>query len=205
MSRLCRVISLVGLVCLFFALPVHADTMYTVNGTMTLVGNNACGSPCTETIDFSFDLGWQYDQTFAGYLGYATDIAANWSGALGTFSENSAGPSTFGGPGFNYLGFFDPSGDELDLYLNPNPVPAPTTPTFNGADLYSCGGATCVTDFYPYSPTPTTLPVLGIFLGASVTYTVTTPEPATLIMLAIGMLALALVGAFYRKAPRPAS
>ena len=58
------------LVCFvwFSTQPARADGLppplphaYNVSGALLLVGNNVCaGLPCTETIAFSFDLGYQF-------------------------------------------------------------------------------------------------------------------------------------------------
>ena len=42
---------------LLFVAPVsRADQLYAVNGNLTIVGNDACGGLCVETINFSFEL-----------------------------------------------------------------------------------------------------------------------------------------------------
>lgn len=200
MTRLVRFAPLLGLVCLFFTIPAHADTMYTVTGTVTLVGNNACGSsPCTQTIDFSFDFSYQFNQTAGTYDAYLSNLQTNWSGPLGNFTQDFTGQTTQMAQ--QYWPFADPAGDGIAIYL-PSSAPTvltPTAPTITGADLYVCGSSTCVTDFVPPDQQSTTLPLTGLFVPASVQYTVRTPEPATLSLLAAGMLALGLVGAFSRK------
>lgn len=205
MSRFYRVITRCGLVCLFFfAIPAHADPIYYVAGSLTVVGNDACGaSPCTEWVNFSFDLGWQLNPYASGiYEAYVTNLVASGSGALGSFTVNSpgfqyfrdeiagvSGPCSYYGD-FNYLAFSDPGLDEFDLNLCNNLVPTPEYPWISSAgSLYKCATATCVADFGAYG---------GIgALRATVEATATRiPEPATITLLALGLLVLALVRAF---------
>ena len=192
------------------ARPIQADTTYYVAGSETVVGNNACGlNPCTATVDFSFDLGWQpYNPISPLYSAYVTNVTANWSGALGAFSQTLAGPSSFlfvsggvSGPcslsgDFNYLPFFDAGGDEIDINLCNNLVPAPVAPFISSAgQLYGCGTTVCVTDFSHFPGVP---PLQGILLPGSVEATVVetaVPEPKVISLLGLGILALALVGA----------
>ena len=87
------VLALFGMICIADK-PVQADSIpiYDIAGTLTIMGNNVCGlSPCTETINFSFD----YTYTFNGfdYLGeiVGTPIVSSY-GALGSSFGGLTGP-----------------------------------------------------------------------------------------------------------------
>jgi hypothetical protein len=208
---LIRAVLSVALGCFVWlsAAPARADEIppyllppaYAVSGALLLVGSDACsGLPCTETIAFSFDLGYEFFGENS-YLPYLTDFRANGSGALGSFTEGPfAGPSFLGAAG-NYFAFF-PTPDELteiDVYVaqtSPSQFyAAPIAPTIlDHADLYSCGDITCLTDFAPWLlPFWNGTSANGIFLGGPVVSTVRAiPEPSTLSLLVWGLLALGL-------------
>jgi hypothetical protein len=88
----------------------HADSIYAVTGSLTIVGNNMCGGPCVETLNFSFDLGYGLtpDPPRDGeiYLPYWVD---------GTMNISSNGPLSgwipfhtgFDATNDNYLGWVD--------------------------------------------------------------------------------------------------
>ena len=182
---------------LLFALPAHADTIYDVNATATITGNNVCGGPCVETLSFSLMLDQPTPFTTAVLPG-------------GTFS--SSGPIPFGSGSIaagelnaagGFIAFlFNPPGgfgiDELDLTLGCEGTPFPCTPVQVaanswpfGATLFSCGDQTCVNDFCPPGFCAITG---GIDVGPIVgtIRVVHTPEPgeAGLLILGIGLLAL---------------
>src|ERR1700749_2193793 len=92
-----RVVPFLSLCCLAFAaIPASADTLlppaYAVSGSLTLMGNPACGgSACMETITFSFDLGYEFLTSLNVYQAYVQNLAETGTGAL-PFSGSSAGP-----------------------------------------------------------------------------------------------------------------
>ncbi|MGA9882943.1 MAG: PEP-CTERM sorting domain-containing protein [Candidatus Acidiferrales bacterium] len=193
----------------FAARPAHADTFYDVSGTLTLTGNNACGSsPCTETIDFSFELDEGFNSVYDAYgLTFVPGTSTTTSsGPLGTmyFAGASGGPLAYQTPGpgngnVNFTAFNsspDPVfADSLELYVAENLQPDPFIPSFDGGTLYSCATATCVTDFCPPSFCTSGGVDLGIFAPASTESTVTAaPEPSALALLAFGLLALCFLG-----------
>jgi len=202
---LLRAVSVFALGCFVWlsATPVRADGLpiflppsYTVSGALLIVGDNACaGLPCTETVAFSFDFGYQFLGTNF-YLPYVAHLLANGSGALGSFTNSNAGP-LFVDPEMNHIGFGDTAGDEIDIHLSEFVVPAPVAPSIIGADLFSCAMTTCLTDFAPQLlPSPQ----FGIFLAGSVESKVTAiPEPAAFTLLLSGILLLGLGGAVTRK------
>ena len=197
---LLRAVSVFALGCFVWlsAAPVRADGLpiflppsYTVSGALLIVGDNACsGLPCTETVAFSFDFGYQFlGKNF--FVPYVAHLLANGSGALGSFTNSNAGP-LFVDPEMNHIGFGDTAGDEIDIHLSEFVVPAPVAPSIIAADLFSCATTTCLTDFAPQL-VPLGAPQLGIFLGGSVESRVTAiPEPAMLISLVSGILLLGL-------------
>jgi hypothetical protein len=193
-------------------LPPPLPPAYNVSGALLLVGNNVCaGLPCTETIAFSFDLGYQLKPDLNLYEPYVVHLVDTWSGALGSFTQSTPGlhflsdpiiPPGSGGGCFgadsNFIGLFNPSGDEIDIHLCQGFVSSPVAPSINNADLYGCRTAVCVTDFSNF-PTQT-LPQLGIFLDAPVVSKVTAiPEPAAITLLVLGMLVFGVGGAIFRK------
>jgi hypothetical protein len=221
--RLLRVVLFLALGCFvcLSAAPTRADELpspplifppsYQVTGAFLIVGNPVCGGlPCTETISFSFDFGYLIlypDSGFTDYTAYVSDVLANWSGPLGSFTESSAGqgPDVFpesGGPG-PFLGFSNGT-DEIDLHITSIPeVLTPVAPSLGGADLYACGTTTCLIDFGPPNYQSETPPVQGIFASGPAEVTVTPipaiPEPATLSLLACGLLVLGLMEFAHRK------
>ena len=177
--------------------PVVLPPAYDVTGTLTIVGNPVCGGlPCTETIAFSFDFGYQFFPAFPTYVAYFSNLLANGSGAVGSFTYSVAGPQGFGGEN-NFLPFLDSAGDGFQIYAL-SPVfgaPAPVAPSFASfGDLFSCETATCLTDFAPAAFQGQAPHVFGIFLsGPAVIKVKALPEPATLSLLVWGLLALGLV------------
>jgi hypothetical protein len=222
MSRF-RVLPFLALGCFVWlsAIPARADGLpfllppaYSVSGALLIVGeDNACGGlPCTETVAFSFDVGYQFLDSNL-YRAYATNMVDSWSGALGSFTKSQAGPifpgivtgvtgvCAGGGGDANFLAFGDPAGDEIDIHLCQGFASTPVAPSIRAADLYGCATTTCVNDFVPLDRgQTTTLPQLGLFLFGPVEFRVTTtPEPATITLLVSGILLLGLGGAASRK------
>ena len=205
-----RLFPVLALVCFVWlsATPARADTLlppaYDVTGALLIVGNNVCsGLPCTETVSFSFDLG--YLEYLPGlFKPYIVNVVADWSGAL-AFTESSAGPI----PADLVFGFgLGEGGTEIDIRA-PAPIRGPMgflnwvptdPPVFeNQAVLYSCGTTTCVTDLVP-PPLQHAPPDAGILLDGPAVFTVKAiPEPATLTLLFSGLLLLGLGGAVSRE------
>ena len=180
--------------------PIFLPPAYQVTGAVLLVGNNVCaGLPCTETMAFSFDLGYEIPPPDTVFLAYIANIVDDWSGDLGSFNQSEPGPRHSGNPqgsfdggcttagDANYLPFTDPFGDEIDINLCNSFVLAPVAPSITSALLFECRSTTCTTDFGG--------PGLGppIVRGALLQYTVAPiPEPATLGLLACGFLVIGL-------------
>jgi hypothetical protein len=148
------VLAVFGMVCIVDR-PVRADSinnpLYDVNGRLTITGNDVCGlSPCTETIEFSFE----YTYTLNGfeYLGEVVGTPSVSSyGALGSFFAGITSPQNpfpFCQPNTNYMPMFNSGGDEIDLYACGNYQSTPVAPSFR-ADLWGCQTVTCGNDFMP--------------------------------------------------------
>ena len=195
------------------AIPAGADALppplppgYAVSGTLSLTGNNVsvCGGFCTETIAFSFDVGYQFLPDLNIYQAYVADLTENGSGALGSFTISSPGGEDLVSNADNH---FIPLGNadfEIDIHLAENLVPAPVTPSLlDFADLYSCETATCITDFAPSGFQGSTPPIFGLHnpSGPVVSSVAMIPEPATSGLLLCGLFALGLLGAASRKLP----
>ena len=210
--RFPRTFVLIALCCFgcFSATSARADGLtfvqlapsYQVTGELTVVGNAVCsGLPCTETVSFSFDFGYfffpQTNTTPVFYEAYYSNLLADWSGALGSYTETFSGPNTFPSGAGNFLAFDDAAGDEIDINSSVSEVASPVVPSFGGPELDLCATATCVTDF---SSVPTaTPPVFPLVAGGTAVFTVTpiaSPEPSILSMLAVGLFALGLAAAW---------
>lgn len=167
-----------------------------VTGVLLIVGNDACaGLPCTETIAFSFDLGYEFNPEAPTYRAYISNVADNWSGPLGSFSQTITGLGATANADQNDLAFSDPTGEEIDIHVIQGFVSTlPSAVTFSSyADLYSCGTTTCVTDFAPSFFQGRTPPVFGLFVGGPAEFTVTAiPEPATFSLLLCGLFVLGI-------------
>jgi hypothetical protein len=207
MKRAVPILIIIAVVIAACSVSARADEVYAVSGALTLVGNNACAGPCTETVNFSFDLDYQYCGSAIGCLGwpygaYYSNFVDSGSGALGSFTGSFAGPAYFrlSGGDNGYLAAGSPGG-EIDIYANAlSETPGP--PSLVAASLYSCYTTTCVTDFIPTTPQNGDVgvfgvgfqpPVLGIFLDASMESTITpvsTPEPPVWMLLLVGMIGL---------------
>jgi len=169
-----------------------ADTVYEITGTMTVPGNSS-NPGVSETINFSFEL--DYSQLINGYTPsvVGTPVVTSF-GPLGEFSLGAVVPSQ------GYIGFFSPllvNGTypaEMDLMGRFSPVGsgASLVPIvyngYGGAWLYSCtnGSTGACAPFY-------TTPGRNIYGTASASvYLVSTPEPGTLCLSVLGVLALCL-------------
>jgi hypothetical protein len=193
---------------LLLALPSRADSLYEVTGTATMTGNNVCGGPCVEAVNFTFDLDESFDPVNNWY--FLTVDAASYSAsgpltgpALGTTFRQDMGyylPIAFTGNG----------NSEFDLYFTGDNEPQPFVPGVFDEDIYSCGDQTCLDDFCPPADAQCqeAPPVYGLFIDrSSIEETVTplqvvTPEPSEsgLLALGIALLALsALCGWFLRR------
>ena len=153
-------LAVLGTVCIANT-PVRADSLYDVNGTMTINGNNVCTpSPCSETVNFSLVFGYTFNSDYQMYQGYVVSANSSSVGVLGSsFAMLPAfigNPNNVGNPisnsgcagsDVNYIEFFDSPGDEIDLHACADLEPTPVAPTFGWTDLYSCATVTCLNDF----------------------------------------------------------
>ncbi len=199
-------IGLLSAVAILFAVPAHADTIYDLTGTVTLTGNDVCGGPCVETVDFSFEL----DEGAYSLGGYILSIvpgatATTISGPL-AFPPNELGGIGDAG-GYVGLGYVPPDspvgiGTELDIFIGcRSHSAAGCVPQLDGAELYSCGDQSCLDEFCPpdFCPPQGSAGYAygGVDYNAIVTGTVTdregtvpTPEPSSLALLSLSLLAI---------------
>lgn len=186
---------LMSLFLVAIAVPAQADSIWTVNGTLSRTGNDLCAGPCIETLTFSFEFQWV--PLLPGYPVYGATVVP------GTMSVNSSGPlGQFTGGGFNlgegYIAFSNFAHDQLEFRVSraSTQTDPDAAPIFSGPDLYSCWTMTCATDFVPpNSPWyGRPLPYLGLFLPATLDYSLTPiPEPSIGPLLLCGLLLLVIV------------
>src|SRR5215467_3176503 len=165
---------------------IQASPVWDVNGQIVLIGNNVCyPSPCTETVNFSFDYTYQY--VGGTYFGQVVGTPSFTSiGPLGSnfyTITNPIEPEADCGFDTNYMEMLDRAGDEIDISTCGNAQSTPVTPTFPVAQLYRCDTAICITDFAPsYDCLSGSNVCPGIFKQASVQATVVeVPEGGTTI------------------------
>jgi hypothetical protein len=191
---------------LLLALPIRADALYDVTGTITLTGNDTCNGRCIETIDFSFQFDEQRVQSpypaiqpdYEAFL--ANDLSITFSGPLvASYTGN------YGFSHLQYMGFFlGNSMTEYDLTVGPamptsEGITYPFTPIFGGY-LYSCGVLDGCYGFCPqiepYEPScndPTTAGTQTIEETVTPESPMSTPEPQTWAMLWFGLIGLAVM------------
>jgi hypothetical protein len=194
-----------GISCLV-SVPAQANPLYDVTGELTIPGSStACGGPCVETMDFSFqiDAGF-FDTSF--YNAYTYIITASQetaSGPIGQFHRITESPS-FGGISVpsssgagdsDFIPYADSGGDEIDIHLLGNLQSVPTAPTIGWVDLFTCRSALCAQDF----PGPGEFGLPQHQLG-TVEYTVTAVSEPEYPWLIAGMVSL--VGIIARLRPR---
>jgi hypothetical protein len=219
-SKLFLLLIVVGLFS-FLSVPAHAApapvASFAINGTLSITGNNNCGGPCVETVEYSFTLDYFLITAanvpapptiqagcYADLVNGLTQscyqassvgpVLASSSGPLAFFGDNGAGCCYFYNayylPLVNALIY--PEADEIDLEIgNIVTYPSAGIPTPYAIDsvLYSCTSAACQADFgYPH------------YGSAEFAATrVPVPEPSTLILVALGILALGMFVAVFHK------
>lgn len=188
-SRSCVLILILLTLVFCFLEPAiaRADTIFPFQGIITLSGNNACNGQCVEAIDVSFDFQWNPVNSF--FPGSISNLTVSSNGAL-TFAGTS-GPFLL--DNFPYRPLFDGLGDEVDIGIS-NFVSADIPPAFFAA-MYSCGSATCLTDFAPGNTFPCKYfcghdpgVVNSIFTESGPP--IQTTEPSCLLLLSTGLLIL---------------
>ncbi|HEY6442907.1 MAG TPA: hypothetical protein VIY66_06155 [Candidatus Acidoferrales bacterium] len=186
---------------ILFVIPARADTIYDVSGTVSFFGNSNCPS-CTETIDFSFQLDNQFSDSSGWTMSLLPGGSSSFSGPLPLqpWPPGASGilPSVDGG----YLTWGDVA-DNFGLTthcLGQGFMLGPCTPNPTGV-VFVCGSPICVEDF---CPPPWTCPAFaggaGIGVPSTISATVTVqggfvgvPEPGTLTLLTLGLLALGML------------
>lgn len=215
-SRYVVVLVLLGVIC-FGARHSQADSspLYDLSGTMTINGNSVCTpSPCSETIQFSFEYGYNYDSSQDLYEGYTVPgtMSVTSFGSLGSgfltsgyiFASGNVGPTCLGGDS-NYMAFSNSSNaDEIDLHFCAIQETSPIAPSLTGTDLYGCTSSTCAKDFVPWGT-----PFSGLFLGGTLeTNVVQVPEGGTTfgyVVISLAAIGFVVFRSRHREAQRAAS
>lgn len=212
--RLFSFFAMCSFVCLS-AFPAHADPVWTFNGTVTMLGTDACSGQCVQTVDFSFQATWEVAAPADGgnsqcpggtFPCYFFDTLpggqATGSGPLGTVWN------VFPASGM-WTSLYTPGGDDFWLEFSPDCyqcVDFSSSPTSNPPEMWGymggCGTETCMVDFVDANWTGGTPTVhfeegdAGIGNGGSIQYTVKqTPEPGTLTLIVCGLLFVFGLGA----------
>jgi hypothetical protein len=177
--------------------PAMADSIYHIQGTLTITGglnpenpdaSTACaGSPCVETLNFSFDVGYQF--AFSPYPGvnfYSPQIlpgaTVSSSGPLGSFGVGL--DLTF--PAVDFWGGGTTILAETNLVPPGWGPPGMPPPLLFAPDRLYCFTTTCATDFGRGNAEG--LPQYDIPTKSSLRYTVTAvPEGSTLSYLLGGL------------------
>jgi hypothetical protein len=169
---------------------------YLVEGSLTVNGNNACGGPCLEKLDFSFQLEYVKDSFGSWAPVWLSSANVTAVGPLSGFTV----PEPFGRP--TYVPFFNAAGDEIDLSYSQTtflPTDPTVAPTFSLVNLWGCRSEACWSGFVPadwgafsQGAHAFNLPVWGT---AEVTSRrVAMPEGgSTLVMLGLGLGGVALI------------
>jgi hypothetical protein len=169
--------------------------IWNVAGNITLVGNDVCGGPCVESIDFSFDV--TETPLDPGEPDVSELIEALPGGTFVSFGPLDYNLSNYQvGRIYDYpvslLDVKDSGDDELDLRFGYIPGTQPETPTLNEAQLYSCISQLCGDDFDTENPGLYGLVTSGLDLDGVFIYSVSlVPEPSTSTLLLLGLGALA--------------
>lgn len=207
-------LAVLGTVCVGNA-PLRADSVYDVTGTIGLMGNTVapCAGTCSETINFSFQYGYQYEGNGL-YQGYALPGTIQVS-AFGDLGSLFATTGTFGNPQLgpnpgcsggdaNNMEFLDPAGDEIDLHACGAQALTPFAPSFSTTStLYGCATATCTAEFVPPS-WGIVGPRTGLFVDGTAQTSVTAiPEGGAFLgYLAISLAPIGLAIRLSKRKPR---
>jgi hypothetical protein len=132
------------LVCSCSARADGGAPVYDISGSLTIPGTTP------ETINFNFDM--TYALSSSGMWNpYAIGGTASFtqSGPLGAPFTLAGGGASNVNINSSFLGFFDPSGDEIDITFSGTNGSTPGPPAVIGTYLYSCTSAACDANFCP--------------------------------------------------------
>jgi hypothetical protein len=170
---------------------------YLVEGAATITGNDACGGPCVQRLDFSFGFEYRRHVDFPeSYVGFVLPGSVRSTGPLGDFALVT-GPVALSE---YYVQFFTPGNvDEIDLHAGRPPgstLPTLWTtapwigPEFVYSFLWQCRSDACSTAFrgqadLPFQPHP---------LDVRVTRVAMSEHSSSLLLLGIGLAVLVVAG-----------
>ena len=176
------------------AAPVDADSYtYDVRGTLSITGNDTCGGPCVQRLQFAFLFEWvpapdlQYGRHPGDYIGRwlpSTNVVS--TGPL----DNSFTLHGGGGSGLPYwMGFYNAGGDEIDLlggwWANSTPWTAPSFGPYS--EMYGCFSQACIEHFSPFGEA-----FFGPMSQGTLQITATrVAEPVSLLLVGLGLAGLA--------------
>jgi PEP-CTERM motif len=168
--------------------------IWNVAGNITLVGNDVCGGPCVESIDFSFDV--TETPLDPGEPDVSEIIEALPGATFVSFGPLNYNLSNYQVGRITYpvtlLDVKDSGDDELDLKFGYIPGTQPETPILGEAELYSCISQVCGDDFNTRYPGEYGLVTSGLGLDGVFIDTISlVPEPSTSTLLLLGLGALA--------------
>jgi hypothetical protein len=199
LNKLARVL-LLPLV--FGASPARADSQYEIIGTLTMPGNVP---GVGETINYSFEVDYSLNSnTFNGHSTFTligTPTVTSF-GPFGTFTIGGGTGNVIGGTPEGYVPFYNtsPTGNRqysVEIDLNSQFFRTLDTSSSFDADIWGCYDQTLCKEFYPGNGIggPNGPYAGGLYWPGTATaaiYPVSAPEPGTLGLFVLGILALFL-------------
>jgi hypothetical protein len=182
-----------ALLLLCFVVPVRAGSIvgpaYLVEGTVVFNGNNSCGGPCVEIVEFSFIFEWIQRDGFLGMGNYGSyvpgSLEAQQSGTMGSAPITSSNDGQIICCGSRTYIPMNAFAGELDLDVSFfDSTGNPPSPVVGPAYLFGCSPE-CFNQFGPN---------VGVGSPYEATFTATAiPEPSSLVLLAGAMFLFAVI------------